>query len=185
MDRDLFTKHMGNIDLFSEREQWSEALDAARQLRESLMEEPFPEPDQLCWPLYSELRALHALDRWREVAQLVRSYARALSDVGPTNNAHAHTLAMEAAARLGMFDDFLKWARLSLELRLIDQDVASMQVTLQTARELLKLQERLDLLPELIDHLYEIARDHHETELAELAREWAGETRDSVTQHVL
>lgn len=185
MDREAFAKSISHVDSLLSGEEWTRALTEARELYAAVIDEPFPDVEQTCWPLYHEMRALHALESWGEVVRLMQNHARSISETGPANNAYAHTLAMEAAAHLGEFDHFLRWARQSLELRLIDQDVKSMQRTLEASRELLRLKGRIDLLPQIIDHLYEIARDHHETELAELAREWALHTRDSIEQHIL
>ena len=182
MHVETFTSRMKIVDYHLKNECLEDALSSARQLRRDLMREMVVETDQVCWPLYYELRSLHGLERWSDFIVLMHRYYTLLLSMGPTDNAYVHSLAMEAAANTGNFDDFTHWARQCFEFRIIDQDIEALQSALHTARALLDISRRLDLFPILLDNLSEVAKDHHETELAELVCEWADHSREHLRQ---
>ena len=182
MHVETFTVRMKTVDYHLRDERFEETLSSARQLRRDLMSEVVVETDQVCWPLYYELRTLHVLGRWHDFISLMHRYYTLLLAMGPKDNAYAHSLAMEAAANTANFDDFVHWARQCFEFRIIDQDIEALQSALQTARALLEVSRRIDLFPVLLDNLTEVAKDHQETELAELVREWAERSREYLQQ---
>ena len=183
MHVETFTVRMKTVDYHLRDERFADALSSARQLRRDLMSEVVVETDQVCWPLYYELRTLYALKRWRDLTIMMHRYYTLLLAMGPKDNGYAHTLAMEAALHTDSFDDFTHWARQCFEFRIIDQDLEALQSTLQTAKSLLDSVKRLDLFPQLLDNLTEVAMDHEETELADLSREWAEQSREHLRQY--
>ena len=182
MHVDTFTDRMNIVDHYLQDEHFDAALEFACQLRQELMDESSLELEQVCWPLYYELRALHALARWDDFIFMMHRYSSLLLGMGPMDHAYVHSLAMEAAAYTGHFDDFIHWARQSFESRIIDQDIEALQSALQTARALLEVSRRLDLFPTILDCLTGVAQDHQETELADLAHEWSSRSREHLQQ---
>ena len=96
MHVETFTGRMKIVDYHLRDECFEDALSNARQLRRDLMSEMVVETDQVCWPLYYELRTLHALERWPDFIALMHRYYTLLLAMGPTDNAYAYFAACQS-----------------------------------------------------------------------------------------
>lgn len=177
MDPSSFRDKMMKIDRGFSEERFEEVLTATQALAGDILSQPLFEAENLCWPLYYELRSLHALKRWSEVTAFMRDKAAMLHVIGPQNSAYAYSLTMEAAAQAGELDELPEWAYWCFYYRLCDDDQEALQLAIMTSKNLAQMFGRAELFPEVLDKLGDVAERFEDLELSDFARQWADKER--------
>jgi hypothetical protein len=114
--------------------------------RKTLAEMPArPDPRLLGWVRFYEFKALHLLEAWKEFDERFRKTGWAVFAMGAKNAAWVHTVAAEAAERLGDAEEVVRRCEACYHLRLEDQDPISAVQALHTACLLLGRLGRPDL----------------------------------------
>jgi len=177
MDPSRFRDKMMKVDRSFAEERYEEALTSAQALSKELQALPLFEAEMLCWPLYYELRSLHALKRWATVTEFMRERSAMLNVIGPQNAAYAYSLTMEASAQAGELDQLPEWAYWCFYYRLCDDDQEALQLAITTSRSLAQMFGKPELFPEILDQLGEVAERFEDLQLSEFARQWAEKER--------
>ena len=96
-----------------------ESLACARELKGELLAESKPDPQQLGWARFYELKSLHGLGQFRELCEVKNRPEPKIYALSTKNAAYLASLATEAAAELGLAEEVVRFSRECLEERAV------------------------------------------------------------------
>ncbi len=154
MDTVRFNKHMEAIGELQQAGSHAACLDAIRAMRSEIL--AAPDPAQLGWARFYELRALFELGRHDEALAALARPEPVGYVIGARNAAWMSSVASEMAMNLGRIDDLVRHGRACLESR----SGADRILCCETVCNLLWVVGRDDLNREFATELVELGRRH-------------------------
>ena len=148
-------ERLGRISALASEGYAAKALAAARRTKTEMLEDGPADPKLLGWIRYYEFRGLYYLQRWKEIDDLFRNPEPETIMMPLKNAAWIHSVAGEAAMRLGDADEVVRRMETCYRQRLEDDDPLSAVHALQTACVLLARMGRPELNTAFADRLIE------------------------------
>jgi ankyrin repeat protein len=179
MDGKKFKERMSAVDSAYQRSALDTALTEARSLIADLESEPIIEAEQIAWPIFYALKAMHGKEDWKGYTETMNSRGAFLVGSGVKNHAFACSLMMEALYRTEQADEIPKWGAECCHLRVRDGDFESLNMAMSTARNLLSDLERVDLEVAFLESLIDVGKKTEVNQLSVHAQRWALETAAS------
>ena len=145
MDDRAFDNQMRFLFEAMEHQRFPEALALARAMKREVLAESSPDPIQLGWARFYELKSLHAGEDWQGGYDLVTSTEPAPFAMTLKNGAWSYSVGAECAMHLGLPDEVVRLAGLCLDARERQGDTSACFMAADTACHLLAAIHREDL----------------------------------------
>ena len=145
MDDRAFDTQMRFLFEAMEHQRFPEALALARALKVEVLAEAAPDPIQLGWARFYELKSLHGGKDWQGGYDLVTSTETAPFAMTLKNGAWSYSVGAECAMHLGLPDEVVRLAGLCLDTRERQGDTSACFMAADTACHLLATIHREDL----------------------------------------
>ncbi|HLU65380.1 MAG TPA: ankyrin repeat domain-containing protein, partial [Kofleriaceae bacterium] len=120
---------------------------------------------RIAWPLYYELKCLHAAEQWEALLELMASAGPLMAGGGPVNHSYTCSLAMEASFRVGDAEGVAAWGHDACAIRL-GRDPASFDMSFDGARALLGALRRPDVELGFLERMRDLALERDQNRLA-------------------